>query len=171
MTKQEQITKFIENLEGLNPGEKARLKRNAGNTLAEVKHASLGLFHRILPYGIYRGNEETYFLIATLYPLAESGKTGNLGNALRLAQDSKNKEGLNRRVEILLDADQTQVRFRLRQAIQFLYSNRIRVNWERLLKDMLNWNHEKRFVQQDWARSFFARQSSSEENSANQSNN
>ncbi|MCP4357480.1 MAG: type I-E CRISPR-associated protein Cse2/CasB, partial [Chloroflexi bacterium] len=35
--------------------------------------------------------------------------------------------------------------------------NRIPVDWGRLLKDMLNWNHEKRFVQQQWARSFFAR--------------
>jgi hypothetical protein len=25
--------------------------------------------------------EETYFLVATLYPLAESGQTGNLGTA------------------------------------------------------------------------------------------
>jgi len=151
------IVAFIENLQGLSSGERARLKRNAGNTLAEARQASLGLFYRVLPHGVYHTNEETYFLIATLYPLAEAGKTGNLGGALRLAQDAKNKEGLNRRVEILLDADQTQIRFRLRQAIQFLYSNRIPVDWGRLLKDMLYWDHEDRFVQQQWARSFFAR--------------
>jgi CRISPR type I-E-associated protein CasB/Cse2 len=151
------ITQFIENLQGLSTGERARLKRNAGNTLAEARQAGLGLFYRILPHGVYHNQEETYFLVATLYPLAEDGKTGNLGGALRLAQDVKNKEGLNRRVEILLDADETQIPFRLRQAVQFLYSNRIPVNWGRLLNDMLYWNHEKRFVQQQWARSFFAR--------------
>lgn len=150
------IVEFIENLAGLSTGERARLKRNAGNTLAEARHASLGLFYRILPYGVYRNQEETYFLIATLYPLAEAGKTGNLGGALRLAQDAKNKDGLNRRVEILLDADQSQIPYRLRQAIRFLYSNRVPVDWGRLLNDMLYWNHEKRFVQQQWARSFFA---------------
>ncbi len=150
------ITQFITNLERLDAGERARLKRNAGNSLAQARHTALGLFFKILPPNVPRFQEEIYFLVATLYPLAESGGGGNLGAALHQAQNPINKEGLNRRVEILLDADETQLPFRLRQAIRFLYANRVSVNWPRLLKDLLYWTHEDRFVQQAWARAFFA---------------
>lgn len=150
------ITQFIANLEELDAGERARLKRNAGNSLVQARHTALGLFYKALPPNVPRYQEETYFLVATLYPLADSGETGNLGAALRQAQVPTNKEGLDRRIEILLDADETQLPFRLRQAVRFLYSNRVPVDWPRLLDDLLYWTHESRFVQKAWARAYFA---------------
>lgn len=150
------ITQFIANLEALDAGERARLKRNAGHRLAEAHHTALGLFYKILPPHVPRYHEEIYFLVATLYPLAESGGRGNLGAALHQAQNTHNKEGLHRRVEVLLDADETQLAFRLRQAIRFLQAQRVPVNWPGLLKDLLYWTHEDRSVQQAWARAYFA---------------
>jgi len=151
------IVEFCRRLEELDAGEKARLKRNAGRTLAE-SHDVLGLFFRALPYGVPRSQEETYFLFATLFPLAESGGEGNLGTSLYRARDPKRQEdpGLDRRVEVLLDANQEQLRFRLRQAIRYLDSQRVAVNWPQLLKDLLAWDHPKRYVQENWARSYFA---------------
>lgn len=150
------ITRFIANLEALDVGERARLKRNAGHRLAEAGHTALGLFYKILPPHVPRYQEEIYFLVATLYLLAESGGRGNLGAALHQAQDPRNKEGLHHRVEVLLDADETQLAFRLRQAIRLLYAQRVPVNWPSLLRDLLYWTHEDRFVQQAWARAYFA---------------
>lgn len=165
MSKNTLVDQFVAQLAQLDAGERARLKRNAGNRLAEARDASLGLFYRILPPVVPRYQEETYFLLATLYPLAESGGKGNLGDALRRAQNSANAPGLDRRVEILLDADEAQLPFRLRQAIRFLYSHRILVNWPRLLQDLLYWTHPDRFVQQQWARAYFAVQQKQEKES------
>jgi CRISPR system Cascade subunit CasB len=150
------IIEFIEKLENLDRGERARLKRNAGKPLAEAHHGTLGLFYRILPYGVPKVQEEIYFLLATLYPMTDSGNPENLGASLRQAQNDRNKKGLDRRMDILLDADETQLPFRLRQAIRFLASNDKTVNWTHLLRDLLAWKHRNRFVQKEWARAYYA---------------
>ena len=149
------VTEFCARLGQLDAGECARLKRNAGRTLAE-SHNVLGLFFRLLPRNVPRYQEETYFLVATLFPITEGTEQGNLGHSLYLARDEKHSQGLDRRVEVLLDADREQLPFRLRQAVRFLYSKRIAVNWPQLLQDLLAWNHPKRYVQENWARDYFA---------------
>jgi CRISPR system Cascade subunit CasB len=148
------IKAFLDKLAALDAGDKARLKRDAGKTLAEAR--SIGLFYRLLPHGLSPAQEETYFLVATLYPLAEGGGTGNLGGALHQVRDPQNHKGLDRRVEVLLDSDATQLPFRLRQAVKFCRSNRVHVDWQRLLEDLLRWNRPNRPVQKQWARGYFA---------------
>lgn len=147
------VEKFLQNLSALDAGGKARLKRDAGKPLAEAQ--SLGLFYRLLPYGLSAAQEEIYFLVATLYPLADGGSKGNFGASLRRARDLKNHKGLDRRVEILLDSDATQLPFRLRQAVRFLKSRQVAVNWQKLLEDLLRWNYLNHTVQKQWARAYF----------------
>lgn len=149
----EKVKKFLQNLSTLDAGDKAKLKRDAGRPLAEGQ--SLGLFYRLLPHGLSVSQEEIFFLLATLYPLADSGGTENFGASLRRARDPKNHKGLDRRIEILLDSDITQLPFRLRQAVRFLKSNRASVNWQQLLEDLLRWNYSNRAVQKQWARAYF----------------
>ncbi len=147
---------FIEALGRLDTGEKARLKRNAGFTLAEARDV-LGVFYRLLPPAVSRAQHDDYFLVATLYPLAEgSERHRDLGATLRAARSDTNGKGIDRRVEALLDADEEQLRFRLRQAVRFAQSSRVTVNWPQLLRDVLWWGHPARFVQQRWAESYFA---------------
>ena len=95
-------------------------------------------------------------MVSTLFPLAVSGGQGNLGASLRRARSNENSAGLDRRVEILLDADEAQLPFRLRQAIRVLHANRVGVDWSCLLEDLLRWSSPKRFVQERWARKYFA---------------
>ena len=147
------VAGFISRLDKLDAGDRARLKRCAGQTLAEARQ--VGLFYSLLPAGVSEYHEQTYFLVATLYPLAEGNADGDLGISLHRARTDKNAKGLDRRVQFLLDADETQLPFRLRQAIHFLQSNRERVNWLRLLDDLLRWNLPSRTVQRRWARSYF----------------
>jgi CRISPR type I-E-associated protein CasB/Cse2 len=152
-----QTIAFCDRLGNLDAGDRARLKRSAGKPLAEARDNALGLFYRLLPRGVPERHEETYFLVATLYPLVEGGGQGNLGHALwRARQAQRSNPGLDRRVEVLLDADETQLPFRLRQALHYLQSNRVRVNWPELLEDLLDWNRPGRYVQIRWARAYFA---------------
>ncbi len=152
VTLNSQIVEFAESLSKLDAGEKARLKRNAGRTLAQSRRVMGLFFSKLLPYGVPGYQEEVYFLVATLYPLADNGGTGSLGASLRRAKDH---DSLDRRVEILLDADDAHLPFRLRQAVRFLYSKRQPVNWPLLLRHLLAWNSEKRWVQEQWARDYF----------------
>lgn len=149
------VTTFLSRLEKLGAGDRARLKRDAGKTLNEAQ--SLGVFYRLLS-GLPVKQEEIYFLVATLFPLAEGSKTGNLGTALHRARDPKPamNKGLDRRIEILLDADLTQLPFRLRQTIRYLQSKRGKVNWQELLEDLLKWNWQNKPTQKKWARAYFA---------------
>lgn len=149
------IEAFIDRLTKLDPGSKAQLKRSAGQSLREARHCT-GLFYRILPYGVPVWQEEIYFLVATLYPLADAAKEGDLGASLQRARQASNSKGMDRRVEILLDADANQLPFRLRQAIRYLKASEVRVNWSSLLEDLLDWAKPGRRVQQRWARAYFA---------------
>jgi CRISPR system Cascade subunit CasB len=151
------ISTFFNQLEKLNTGERARLKRCAGQSLAQARHEALGLFFRVLPPDVPAYQHDIYFLAASLYPMTEAGGLGDLGSSLRQTRKPKNAKGLDRRMEILLDADEGQLPYRLRQAVHLLQANRIRVNWLQLLEDLLYWTHPNRFVQRRWAQSYFAK--------------
>jgi CRISPR type I-E-associated protein CasB/Cse2 len=155
--KQSPINEFIDRLSQLEAGDRARLKRNAGNTLEQSRgvHA---LFFRLLPYGVPRSHEKWYFLVATLYPLADSSSQGNIGHAIRHARANhpEREKGYDRRFEVLLDADDSQLPFRLRQIVRLIKQAEIPVNWSQLLQDLTRWNHVNRFVQERWARAYYA---------------
>jgi CRISPR system Cascade subunit CasB len=147
---------FIANLERLNPGEKARLKRNAGRTIGEARNAT-GLFYRLLPREVinFENQHEWYFLVATLYPLAGSSNDRSLGATLRAIRNQENQAALDRRMNVLLESDARQLPFRLRQMIRLIESHRRGVNWEVLLTDLLAWNRPGRSVQKRWAMHYY----------------
>jgi CRISPR system Cascade subunit CasB len=153
---EQQAKIFINRLEELDAADRARLKRNAGQSLGEARHETLGLFYSLLPRDVHHQQEDIYFLAATLFPLADGGGRGNLGASLKEARNDKNAAGLDRRVKHLLDADEGQLPFRMRQAIRFLQSNRVGVDWPCLLEDLMYWSHPERWVQRRWARAYYS---------------
>jgi len=148
------IIQFCERLEELTTGERAQLRRASGRTMAEARD-TLALFYRLLSPGVPKRHESLYFVVATLFPLTPQADSGNLGQALRSARTDHNERGLDRRMQVLLDADESQLPFRLRQAVRMLASNRVGLDWALLLHDLLFWGHGERFVQRQWARSYF----------------
>ena len=149
--------KFIKNLEKLEAGDRARLKRNAGNLINESNQV-LGLFYKLLPFEVPKYQEEKYFMAATLFPLAEGGGSGDLGSTLRKVRiPGKNEKGLDRRFQNILDAEKLQLPFRLRQMIHLLHSNRIKVDWLQMLEDLIHWDHPEKYVQKKWARSYYSK--------------
>src|SRR3989304_40965 len=84
------VEKFLQNLSALDAGGKARLKRDAGKPLAEAQ--SLGLFYRLLPYGLSAAQEEIFFFLATLYALADGGGEGRFWAAVTRFPRSRSQE-------------------------------------------------------------------------------
>ena len=173
-----QIKGFIQNLSRLDDGERARLKRNAGNTLAESHQVRLLFYQKILPFDVTsEWQEERYFLIATLYPFDKKQRDkdrqpmplleGNpketdyaeafnttLGSSFRQALNDTNKAGIDRRFSHLLDADSQQLNFQLRQAIMRLTTEWVSIDWRQLTQDILGWDSSTRYVQRKWARDY-----------------
>lgn len=159
---------FAERLEGLveqrRLGDLSILRRNAGRSIGESRGA-IALFYRLLPARL-GSREEIYFLVATLFPWnMRPAADGNFGTSMAQLRRKIDSESIDRRMAILLDADYDtldgrnmrpgELGFRLRQAVKLLASHEIRVNWRRLLVDLLNWSHPERWVQKSWAREYF----------------
>ena len=99
---------------------------------------------RVSPYKpqIISGIESRGFIFgATMAALAVSRGAG--------------REGIDRRMAVLLDAPLEDLGFRLRQLVTLAASSDIGVNWRTLLGDLLWWDHPARRVQRRWARSYF----------------
>lgn len=162
---------FVQRLEELEPGDRARFKRNAGLAMDEA-HNALGLFYKKLLYDrpLKEGDEETYFLVATLFPFEKKPKQAKEGTTVEQTERPRNfgtslgqirrrltgVEGLDTRFERLLDADQQQLPFYLRREVHYLFNEGGRIDWTKLLRDLLHWDHPDRFVQRTWAREYFS---------------
>lgn len=89
-------------------------------------------------------------------PSAEARYRRTLGHAiaqLYLARDQA--KSIEQRFIALLDADEEQLPYRLRQMVRLLKSEEIPIYWAELLRDLLAWNLDRKPVQQRWARAFY----------------
>ena len=158
---QRQAAEFIAALEQLDAGGRARLKRNAGNTLADARNVHRAFFQS-LPYTVGERLHEDYFLIATLYPLANNrAGIGNLGDTMRHVRQARGGDtsgranSLDRRFETLLDCEREHLPFRLRQAVRLAAASEQAIDWTQLLLDIIGWEQPERRIQLRWARSYF----------------
>lgn len=154
--RQQQVAAFIAALARLDNAGRARLKRNAGRTLSEARDVHR-IFYQALPREIAgRPEEESYFLIATLYPLAKARSDGKtLGATLRTVRSLRESTSIDRRFQALLDSELDQLQFRLRQIVRLVAASEQAIDWGQLLNDLLAWNHPDRYVQLRWARDYF----------------
>jgi CRISPR system Cascade subunit CasB len=155
--------RFVERLEELAPvgredrASLAQLKRCAGRPIAECGGV-MPLFYRLLPGSPGERAEEDFFLVATLFPLTTRRWTGDLGRSLRLLRNSLSeaqRDGVDRRLAVLLDAPREELPFRLRQTVRLLAQNELPLDWRALLRDLRIWDHPERYAQKRWARSYF----------------
>lgn len=103
--------------------------------------------------------ETAYYLIAALFAYhPKEGGTDNMGRHFARARDPQGDDtAIERRLTALLAAHPEDLGFYLRQAVSFLKSKEVPINWHQLLSDLLGWGHPERYVQQQWARAFWGR--------------
>jgi CRISPR system Cascade subunit CasB len=97
-----------------------------------------------------------YYLFAGLWALhwREGGGNGtSLGQACALYQTKTKSSSTERRFITLLDSDTDQLPHRIRQMIALLKDQTL--DYDLLLKALLNWASQDRWVQIQWARDFY----------------
>jgi CRISPR system Cascade subunit CasB len=103
--------------------------------------------------------EAAFYTIAALFAYhPQPGGSGNMGRHFARARTLVGEEtAIERRFTVLLSAHPDDLQFGLRQAVSFLKSKDVPVNWRQLLVDILNWGRPDGFVQRRWARGFWGR--------------
>ena len=154
---------FIARVRGLDRGELAALKRNAGNTLGEAR--GVPWFYRLLDED-GRRNPEIPFLVATLLGLNKHSASGDFGQSMHLLSFQHGAEAVDRRFRILLDSEFElvdgwkpaggELAYRLRQMVKLAASREVGLDWAQLLLDLRRWNMPGKPVQRRWAESFYA---------------
>ncbi len=103
------------------------------------------------------------YLVAGLFAMHPLHTEGvSLGRAFATLAHKRISTSIESRFLALLSADETELPNRLRQAVSLLKVDAVALDWSRLRKNLGNWNAPTRFVQQDWARDYYAHGSASE---------
>ncbi len=156
----------------------ASLRRAAGETLGAETARNVywvySYFGGTPKEGTNPLHESAHFLAGTLLAFDRDALEGRanahdmtfaatLRNLTGTNNDTElEKHPLTRRFRILLDADWSwdgtggSLPFRLRQMARYAIQKDAHIAWDRLLKDLLRWNHPERYVQKRWARDYFA---------------
>lgn len=147
--------RFIGHLEQLRDQEDRRalaiLRRGANRQPG----TALDMFSLVIPWvPENRHAEDSAFLVAALFALHPQPKgQGTLGSAF--AQISGESDSIEQRFNALLNCHRDDLPYHLRQAVSLLRSKEVPVDWQRLLRDVLGWEHDSRYVQRAWAREFW----------------
>lgn len=155
---------FIEHLQTLakaeDRGALAALRRGLGQPPGSVAE----MYRYIVPHlPKVREQENACYLIAPLFALhPKPGGSGNLGASLRACDpDGKNSDALERRFTALLASHRDDLPGYLRQAVSFLKSKEIAIDWNQLFWDLQDWDEKrddpKHSVQKRWASAFWGR--------------
>jgi CRISPR system Cascade subunit CasB len=151
---------FITFLEGLREdrGALAALRRGLGQPPGTVAD----MYRYVVPWlpaDAPAARENAYYLVAALFAYhPAAGGSGNMGRHFARTRDPQGDDtAIERRFTALLAAHPDDLVFFLRQAVSFLKSKDVPVNWHQLLSDVIAWGHPDCYVQKEWARAFWGR--------------
>jgi len=113
--------------------------------------------------------EHAYYLVAALFAYhPDSSPARNMGDHFARTRDPQGDDtAIERRFTALLAAHPDDLDVYLRQAVSFLKSKEIPINWHQLLPDLLAWDHPERYVQKAWAHAFWGRTAQETETKTN----
>lgn len=164
-------SRFIEYLTSLTPeinrGELAVLKRGLRYPPAEDvdMYRYVARFVPEAQRGTQR--EKIYYLIAALYAFHPLNTNDDLNFGNHMAAAAKqmvDTASTERRFTLLLNIDSDDLADYLRQAISFLKSKEVKINWNRLFDDLNQWDLPGRPVQKRWANGFWGYHAPADQN-------
>ena len=153
---------FVEHLERLrhDRGALAALRRGIGRPPGTVPD----MYRYVVPWlpvDLPAWREEVCYLIAALFAYhPATGGSGNMGDHFSRARAAQADDtAIERRFTALLAAHPDDLPSYLRQAVSFLRSKDVAVDWHQLLSDVMAWGHPdyRDRVKRNWARAFWGR--------------
>ena len=153
---------FFERLNLLNSGERASLRREAGNMLHEADGKAMVTFFRCLPQGVDRKQEEKWFAIACLRCMWDAGEEGIKPLESVFAEEINNlSDSTIHRIEYLLDTKWDSDGYMLTKLTRLIKmilqkTNTDSIDFSSLLDDLIWWNSENQSVQRKWAKAIFS---------------
>ena len=109
-----------------------------------------------------RWREDVYYIVAALFafhpcnwPRDDSDRYTNLGSSFARIAVGDSHGAVERRFTALLGVHVEDLPVHLRHAVSLLKSKDAPIDWARLLRDLMFWNDEDRWVQRNWARAFW----------------
>jgi CRISPR system Cascade subunit CasB len=158
MTREDRL-KLIKRLEELRATEDraalATLRRALSGRDADVLRTFRHIGYQLPSYP---RDQDTCILVSALFALHPlEGGVGNMGKHMaRLRSADENKaQSVEHKLTALVTAQREALRLRLRQAVSLLAAGQVPVDWSQLLYDLDHWDNENRFVQRQWASSFW----------------
>lgn len=149
---------FVDYLERLREdrGALAALRRGLGQPAGTVA----SMYRYVVPWlpaGSSGWQERPYYLVASLFAFhPQVGGTGNMGRHFADARKKgEDATAIERRFTALLAAHPDDLDTYLRQAVSFVRSRDVPVNWHQLFSDVRRWHYEDRRVQKEWAQAFW----------------
>jgi CRISPR system Cascade subunit CasB len=137
----------------------AHLRRGLGAPAAYTL-ARVGWLFRRVPESYHDSTIDAAVLAAGLFAWAKGNcpqKSGvNFGAAFGANQTPEAKQRREKRFIDLLDADNEDLPYKLRQAITLLAAEGSALDWVMLIDDLRRWNRPERKVQKAWARGFWS---------------
>lgn len=156
---------FVTYLEGLREdrGALAALRRGLG----QPPGTAASMYRYVVPWlgeDAPPWREAAYYTVAALFASHPApGGTDNMGaHFARTRRPGGDDTAIERRFTALLAAHADDLDTYLRQAVSYLRSKEVPVNWHQLLSDVLAWGHPERYVQKRWARAFWGRERAQE---------
>ena len=106
--------------------------------------------------------EQCCYIVAALFAShSKPGGRGNQGDTFRelstaaSGKATERSESVERRFVAMLKANREDLFNHLRHAVSLARSKEIAIDFHRLLTDIRNWDSDQRWVQRNWARSFW----------------
>lgn len=157
MDKKNSFVTYLEKLrDDNNRGTLASLRRGLGKNPGSVS----SMYPHVVPWirnDADDWEESIYYMIASFFafhPLR--GGYGNVGDVFyEIKRKSGNSESIEQRFVALLNCNFEDLHMHLRHAISLAKSKDIAIDWSTLMKDLKYWNNPERFVQKNWAKSFW----------------
>ena len=128
-------------------GSLAALRKSLGHDFPPAE--AMRLLVPLIPPEFNEWKKRCSFQVAALYAFhQEHTEEGNMGDTYRGLGDH---ESAQKRFIRLLDSMTGNLFPALKQAVGLARAKNVAVNYRQLLKDLFNWDHPKRFVQEQWA--------------------
>lgn len=155
-TRKHNFITYLERLRG-DRGALSALRRGLGKppgTVPEMHQYVMVAMPDNLPHWW----QDNYYIVAALFAMhPDEAAAGNMGDHFaRARRQIKDPTAIERRFTTLLAAHVDDLPMYLRQAVSYLRSKEVPVNWHQLIWDLRNWGHPDRYVQRRWAGSFWS---------------